>query len=81
MRWTSFIKTQTVGFLFKWPNTRIITGSGGSRKQTKLKPIYDILGPKRVSVIPGFHAVIGCDTTGHISQNTAFNIFINVTGL
>ena len=59
--------------------TSIITGTGIQRRTVKLKPIYDALGENKVHALRGFHAISGCDTTGHIygtSKTTWWKSFI-----
>ena len=38
----------------------------GDQQPVKLRPIYVALGVERVAAFPGFHALTGSDTTGHI---------------
>ena len=45
----------------------------------KLQPIYDALGENKVQALRGFHAISGCDTTGHIfgtSKTSWWKIFL-----
>ena len=47
-----------------------------------LLPIYHALGERRVRAIQGFHALSGCDTTGHIlgkSKTSWWNIFVSAS--
>ena len=61
------------------PNSVIITGTGDRRRQIKLKPIYVALGAERAAALPGFHALTGSDTTGHIKgkgKSSCFKVFM-----
>ena len=45
----------------------------------KLKPIYVALGAERAAALPGFHALTGSDTTGHIKgkgKSSCFKVFM-----
>ena len=44
----------------------MIMDTGDHRRKVMLKPIYEKLGPNKVSVLINWHALTGCDTTGHI---------------
>ena len=57
----------------------IIMGSGDRQRKIKLKPIYLAIGPDRAAALPGFHAITGCDTTGHLQgkgKATCFKSFL-----
>ena len=61
------------------PNSVIIMGTGDRRRQIKLKPIYVALGAERAAALPGFHALTGSDTTGHIKgkgKSSCFKVFM-----
>ena len=54
-------------------------GTSANRRQIHLKPIYDQLGPKKAAALIHFHALTGCDTTGHLQgkgKNGCFNKFL-----
>ena len=54
-------------------------GTGDKRRQIKLKPIYVALGAERAAALPGFHALTGSDTTGHIKgkgKSSCFKVFM-----
>ncbi len=60
------------------PQTILIMGTGERRRKVQLKRIYDALGPEKAAALPGFHALSGADTTGHIygkGKLTCFKIF------
>ena len=42
----------------------MLVGTGGLRRTIDVGPIYDALGSQKASVLPGFHALNGCDQTG-----------------
>jgi len=44
----------------------VIMGTRERRHKVMLKPIYDQLGPDKASALINWHALTGCDTTGHI---------------
>jgi hypothetical protein len=50
-------------------------GTGEQRRQVKLKPIYDALGPEKAAALPGFHSLTGSDTTGHIHGKGKLSCF------
>ena len=54
-------------------------GTGGQCRQIKLRPIYVALGAEGVAALPGFHALTGSDTTGHIKgkgKSSCFKVFM-----
>jgi hypothetical protein len=53
----------------------LIVGTGEQRRQVKLKPIYDALGPEKAAALPGFHSLTGSDTTGHIHGKGKLSCF------
>ena len=60
------------------PKLCLIMGTGESRRQVLVKPIYDQLGVSKAAALPGFHCLTGCDTCGHIrgkSKKAAFVVF------
>ena len=60
-------------------NTGIVRGTSDTRRRVALQPIYNHLGPKRAAGLPGFHAIAGCDITGHINcvgKRTAFKTYM-----
>ena len=64
-------------------NSVIIMGTGDQRQQIKLKPIYVALGVERAAALPGFHALTGSDTTGHIKgkgKSSCFKVFMKADG-
>ena len=44
----------------------LIMGTGGAQRKILIKPIFDKLGPERATALINWHALKGCDTTGHI---------------
>ncbi len=61
------------------PDSVIIMGTGDRRRQIKLKTIYVTLGAGRAAALPGFHALTGSDTTGHIKgkgKSLCFKVFL-----
>ena len=48
-------------------STSFITGVGKKQRQIDLKPIYEAVGPDKISALPGFHAFTGADVTGSFS--------------
>jgi hypothetical protein len=58
------------------PNSVIIMGSGDRRRQVKLKLINVALGAERAAALPGFHALTGSDTTGHIGKSSRFKVYL-----
>ena len=44
----------------------IIMGTKERRRKVHLQPIYDKLGPDKAAALINWHALTGCDTTGHI---------------
>ena len=51
----------------------------GHWRSIKLRPIYVALGTERVTALPGFHALTGSDTTGHIKgkgKSSCFKVFM-----
>jgi len=60
-------------------NAALIMGTGDRRRTVLLQPIYDALGPRRAAALVNWHALTGCDTTGHIrgkGKVTCFNTFM-----
>jgi hypothetical protein len=60
-------------------DTGIVTGTAGNRRRVALEPIYKQLGPEKAAGLPGFHAITGCDITGHINgvgKTTAFKTYM-----
>ena len=54
-------------------------GTGDRRRQIKFKTIYVALGAGRAAALPGFHALTGSDTTGHIKgkeKSSCFKVFL-----
>jgi len=45
----------------------IIMGTKERRHTVLLQPIYDQLGPEKAAALINWHALTGCDTTGHIA--------------
>ncbi len=61
------------------PDSVITMGTGDRRRQIKLKTIYVALGAGRAAALPGFHALTGSDTTGHIKgkgKSSCFKVFL-----
>ena len=53
--------------------------TGDRQRQIKLKTIYVALGAGRAAALPGFHALTGSDTTGHIKgkgKSSCFKVFL-----
>ena len=44
----------------------VIMGTGERRHRVMLRPMYDQLGADKASALINWHALTGCDTTGHI---------------
>ena len=44
----------------------LIMGKSDNRQKVLLQPIYDKLGSEKASALVNWHALTGCDTTGHI---------------
>ena len=44
----------------------LVMGTSERRRKVLLQPIYDKLGPEKAAAIINWHALTGCDTTGHI---------------
>ena len=42
-------------------------GTSDTIRRVTLQPIFDYLVPEMVARLPGFHAIKGCDITGHIN--------------
>ncbi|KAG0711912.1 hypothetical protein GWK47_019569 [Chionoecetes opilio] len=60
-------------------NSVLIMGTGDRRRTVLLQPIYDALGPSKAAALINWHALTGCDTTGHIrgkGKQTCFNAFM-----
>ena len=60
-------------------NATMIMGTGLNRHFIPLLPIYTTLGERRALALRGFHALSGCDTTGHIlgkSKTAWWNAFV-----
>ena len=60
-------------------NPVMIMGTAERRRKIVLQPIYDALGSRRAAALVNWHALTGCDTTGHIrgkGKATCFNIFM-----
>jgi len=54
-------------------------GTGECRRTVLLQPIYDALGPTKAAALINWHALTGCDTTGHIrgkGKQTCFKAFM-----
>ena len=47
-------------------NSALIMGTSERRHKVFLQPIYDKLGPEKSAALVNWHALTGCDTTGHI---------------
>ena len=57
----------------------IVTGTSINRRSVVLQPIYDKLGPKICSALPGFHSISGEDIRGRIlgvGKKTAFKVLL-----
>ena len=55
-------------------------GTGECRRIVARKPIYDVFGSKKCSALINWHALPGCDTTGHIQEKGkkgCFTAFLN----
>lgn len=64
------------------PDAAMIMGTGEKRRCILVKPLFDCLGPNKSAALPGFHAITGCDTTGHIqgkSKATCFKTFLDTS--
>lgn len=60
-------------------NSALIMGTGDRRRTVLLQPIYDALGPMKAAALINWHALTGCDTTGHIrgkGKQTCFKAFM-----
>src|SRR6266536_586131 len=60
-------------------NSALIMGTTEHRRTVLLQPIYDALGPEKSAALINWHAVTGCDTTGHIrgkGKTTCFTNFL-----
>ena len=58
---------------------QLIMGTGERRRTVLLKPIYDYLGPQKSKALINWHALTGCDTTGHIQgkgKQTCFKAYL-----
>jgi len=58
----------------------MIMGTSEHRRKVMMKPIYDALGADKASALINWHALTGCDTTGHIqgtSKKGCFTAFLN----
>ena len=61
------------------PDSVMIMSTGDQRGQIKFRPIYVALGAEGVAALPGFHALTGSDTTGHIRgkrKSSCFKVFM-----
>ncbi|XP_014665031.1 PREDICTED: uncharacterized protein LOC106807252 [Priapulus caudatus] len=47
-------------------HSALIMGTSERRRKVFLQPIYDKLGPEKSAALINWHALTGCDTTGHI---------------
>ena len=55
-------------------------GTGECRRIVARKPIYDVFGSEKCSALISWHALPGCDTTGHIQEKGkkgCFTAFLN----
>ena len=55
-------------------------GTGECRRIVALKPLYDVFGSEKSSALIDWHALTGCDTTGHIQEKGkrgCFTAFFN----
>ena len=60
----------------------VITGTGERRKTVNLHHIYDWIGESKAKALINWHALTGCDTTGHLlgtSKRTCFKAFMNAS--
>jgi hypothetical protein len=60
----------------------VIMGTREHRRKVMLKPIYDKLGPDKASALINWHALTGCDTTGHIQgkgKKSCFTAFLDAS--
>ncbi len=60
-------------------NAGVLMGTSDRRRLISLQPIYDCLGPNKANALCKWHALTGCDTTGHIrgkSKKACFDAFI-----
>jgi len=60
-------------------NSALIMGTGECRRTVLLQPIYDALEPTKAAALINWHALTGCDTTGHIrgkGKQTCFKAFM-----
>ena len=57
----------------------LIMGTSEHRRKVMLRPIYDELGQEKAAALINWHALTGCDTTGHIqgkSKKGCFSAFL-----
>ena len=55
-------------------------GTEECRRKFSRKPIYDVFGSEKCSALINWHALPGCDTTGHIQgkgKKGCFTAFLN----
>jgi len=60
-------------------NSALIMGTGECLRTVLLQPIYDALEPTKAAALINWHALTGCDTTGHIrgkGKQTCFKAFM-----
>ena len=62
-------------------NSALIMGTGDRHRTIQLQPIYDALGSSKAAALINWHAITGCDTTGHIRRKgklTCLNTFMEL---
>lgn len=60
-------------------NSAPIMGTGDRQRTVRLQPVYDALGSTKAAALINWHALTGCDTTGHIrgkGKQTCFKAFM-----
>ena len=60
----------------------VIMSTSERRRKVFLHPIYDTLGPEKSGALINWHALTGCDTTGHIhgkGKNGCFADFMKAS--
>lgn len=53
-----------------WQKTAMVMDTGDRRHLVMLESIYNVFGPEEATCLFKWHALNGCDTTGHISSKS-----------
>lgn len=56
-------------------NPVMVMGTGQNRRKVYLRPIFEKLGEKKSAALINWHALTGCDTTGHIQGKSKAGCF------